>query len=97
MKRTALSFGLLTLIALSGCENKQAKVDALKAQLDPLTKRYQADCIDPVMGMQGADAALKGTKPKVPSPQEEAAHNQKCAQEASQIKAIEQQMQAIQK
>lgn len=97
MKRIPLSFFLLVLLASAGCENKQAKVDALKAQLDPLTKRYQADCIDPVMGMQGADTYFKGTQPKVPSPQEEAAHNQKCAQEASQIKALEQQMQAVQK
>ena len=97
MKRIPTSFVLLLLLAMAGCENKQAKEDALKAQLEPLTKRYQVDSINPVMGMQGADAALKGTPAKAPSPQDEAAHNQKCAQELSQIKALEQQMQAVQK
>jgi hypothetical protein len=97
MKRIPTSFVLLLLLAMAGCENKQAKLDALNAQLDPLKSRYQADCIDPISGMQGADSYFKGTKPKVPSPQEEAAHNQKCAQELSQIKALEQQMQAVQK
>jgi hypothetical protein len=97
MKRNNLSFALIALIAFCGCDNKQAKVDSLKAQLEPLQKRYQADCIDSVMGVQGADSALKGAPAKAPSPQDEAAHNQKCAQELSQIKALEQQMQAVQK
>lgn len=97
MKRISLSFVFLALIACAGCDNKQAKVDAFKAQLEPLQKRYQADCIDSVMGVQGADSALKGTPTTTPSPQDEAAHNQKCAQELSQIKTLEQQMQAVQK
>ncbi len=97
MKRIALSFGLLTLCALSGCENKQAKLDSLKAQLDPLQKQYQADCIDPAMGVKGADSYFKGAQPETPSPQDESAHNQKCSQELSKIKALEQQMQAAQK
>jgi hypothetical protein len=97
MKRVSLSFVLLALIACTGCDNKQAKVDSLKAQLEPLQKRYQTDCIDSVMGVQGADSALRGAPAKAPTPQDEAAHNQKCARELSQIKALEQQMQAVQK
>jgi hypothetical protein len=40
---------------------------------------------------------LKGEAPKVPTPQEEAAHNQKCAQELQQVTALEQQIEALQK
>ncbi len=75
MKRISLFFAHMVLIIFSGCDNKQAKVDSLKAQSEPLQKRYQADCIDSVMGVQGADSALKGAPAKAPSPQDEAAHN----------------------
>lgn len=85
---------LLMLLAVTGCESKQAKLAALKAQYDPLNKQYYDECVD---GAKGADAYFKGTHPKVPTPQEEAAHNQKCAQELKQVTALEQQMQALQK
>jgi hypothetical protein len=97
MKRIALSFALLAIIASAGCDNRQAKLDALKTQYDPLNKQYYSECIEPASSAKGADSYFKGTPAKVPSPQEEAAHNQKCAQELSQIKTLEQQMQPLQK
>jgi len=40
------------------------------------------------------DAYFKGTKPKIPTPQEEAAQQQKCKQEAQHAGELQQQLQA---
>jgi len=94
MKRIALSFGLLTLLALAGCENKQAKLDALKAQYGPAYKQYSNDCL--AINGAGATAMMSGTPAKTPRPAEEAAHNKKCAEESKNVTALEQQISALQ-
>lgn len=45
----ALIFGIL---ALAGCESKQAKVKRLEAEYDKLNAQYRNDCL----GMGGSDA-----------------------------------------
>ena len=84
-------------VALAGCESKQAKIDKLQAEYKPLNTQYNNDCIAPAFGAMGAESYFKGTAPKVPMPQEEAEHNQKCAQELRQVTAIEQQINALSK
>lgn len=95
MKRVSIALVLLACIALAGCESKQAKLAALKAQYDPLNKKYFYDCIG--SQQNDSDAYFKGTKPKTITPEQEAAHNQMCAQELKQVTDLEQQMQALQK
>ena len=95
--RRFLTLSILFCIALAGCESKQAKIDKLQAQYKPLNTQYNKDCIALAFGAKGAESYLKGEAPKVPTPQEEAAHNQKCAQELQQVTALEQQIEALQK
>jgi hypothetical protein len=92
-----LTLSILFGITLVGCDSKQAKIDKLEAQYKPLNTQYNKDCIAPAFGAKGADSYFKGEAPKVPTPQEEAAHNQKCAQELQQVTALEQQIEALQK
>jgi hypothetical protein len=92
-----LILSILFSIALVGCESNQAKIDKLQAQYKPLNVQYNTDCVAPVYGAKGADSYFKGTAPKVPTPQEEAAHNQKCAQELQQVTALEKQIEELQK
>ena len=94
MKRIALSFSLLALLALAGCEDKQAKLDALKAQYGPAYKQYSNDCL--AIKGAGATAMMSGTTAKAPTPEEEAAHNKKCAEESKNVTALEQQISALQ-
>ncbi|MGC2160594.1 MAG: hypothetical protein WA634_01675 [Silvibacterium sp.] len=95
--RRFLLLSIFFSIALVGCESKQAKIDKLQAQYTPLNTQYNKDCIAPAFGAKGAEGYLKGETPKVPTPQEEAAHNQKCAQELQQVTALEKQIEALQK
>ena len=95
--RRFLMLTIVFSIALVGCESKQAKIDKLEAQYKPLNTQYKKDCIAPAFGAEGSGSYFKGEKPKVPTPQEEAAHNQKCAQELQQVTALEQQIEALQK
>ena len=95
--RRFLMLSIVFSITLVGCESKQAKIDKLQAQYKPLNTQYNKDCIAPAFGAKGAESYLKGEAPKVPTPQEEAAHNQKCAQELQQVTALEQQIEALQK
>ena len=95
--RRFLMLSIVFSVALVGCESKQAKIDKLEAQYKPLNTQYNKDCIAPAFGAKGADSYFKGEAPKVPTPQEEAAHNQKCAQELQQVTALEQQIEALQK
>jgi hypothetical protein len=81
--------------ALAGCQGKQAQLSKLNAEYQTAHQQYVNDCIAPAQG--GTDAYFKGDKPKVATPQEEAAHNQKCAQELAQTKTLEQQIAAISK
>jgi hypothetical protein len=99
MKPVVLVVTLFACIIQVGCNGhaqKQAELAKLEEQYKIVNKQYNDDCVVPMYGAKGAESYLKGTKPKVPTPQEEAAHNQKCAQELKQVKAIEQQMQALQ-
>ena len=95
--RRFLMLSIVFSITLVGCESKQAKIDKLQAQYKPLNTQYNKDCIAPAFGAKGAESYFKGEKPKVPTPQEEAAHNQKCAQELQKVTALEQQIAAVQK
>jgi hypothetical protein len=94
MKRIALSFALLALLASIGCESKEAKLAELKAQYQPLYKQYFNDCL--AIKTAGADAYFKGTGPLPIDAKQEAAHNVKCAQESKQVSALAQQMQSLQ-
>jgi hypothetical protein len=97
MKKLIPAVALTLCIVFAGCENKQVKLDKLQADYKAANKQYTDDCIAPAMGAAGASDYLKGTKPKIASPQEEAAHQQKCAQELKQVTALEQQIAAISK
>jgi hypothetical protein len=91
--RCILMFVALSCVALAGCENKKAKLAELNAQYKVANTQYYDDCIESARG--GTAAYFKGSKPKVVSPQEVEAHNQKCAQELRKVTAIEQQMNAL--
>ena len=81
---------------LAGCQNgNQAQLAQLNTQYKTANQQYHNDCIAPAQG--GTDAYFKGTQPKVATPQEEATHNQKCAQELQQVKGLEQQIAALSK
>ena len=86
---------LSSCIVLAGCQGKQTRLTQLNTQYKTLHQQYVNDCIAPMQG--GTDAYFKGEKPKVATPQEEAAHNQKCAQELAQIKMLEQQIAVLSK
>lgn len=89
---------LLASFVLAGCQSsqeKQARIAQLQAEYKTANKQYNDDCITPAYG--NGDAYFKGTKPTTATPQEEAAHNQKCAQELKQVTALEQQMTAASK
>lgn len=89
---------LITLIAalvLGGCQGKQSRLAQLNAAYQAANRQYLNECIAP--HPDGADAYFKGAKPKIASPQEEAAHNRKCAQELKQVTSIEQQAAALSK
>lgn len=92
--RALLVASVLLCVAVAGCQTKQVKVDKLQADYNQAYKRYYDDCVAPSYGGAGADAALKGTKAKTPSPEEEAAKQQKCAQEAKQAGDLQKQLQA---
>lgn len=95
MKRIHIVLALFVSVALAGCESKEAKLAALKAQYQPMYKQYFNDCL--AIKPAGADSYFKGTPPPPPNPQREAAHNQKCLEEAKPLNALDQQMQALQK
>jgi hypothetical protein len=95
--RRFLVLSVVLCVALIGCESRQAKIAKLQAEYKPINTQYNNDCIAPAYGAKGAEAYFKGATPKVPTPQEEAAHNQRCAQELRQVTALEQQIEALQK
>ena len=94
MKRVVISFALMFLPVFTGCKSKEAKLAELKAQYQPLYKQYFNDCL--AIKTAGADAYFKGKAPVPTDPKQEAAHNEKCAQESKQVSALEQQMQSLQ-
>jgi hypothetical protein len=99
MKPVIIVVALIACIFQVGCNDrahKQADLAELQKQYKIVNKQYNDDCVAPMYGAKGAESYLKGEKPKTPTPQEEAAHNQKCAQELKQVTTIEQQMQALQ-
>ena len=42
--RTVVVFSATLIFTLAGCENHQAKVDALQKQYDQLAKQFHQDC-----------------------------------------------------
>ena len=93
--RRALMLSLVACFALAGCQGKQVRLAQLNADYKTAHQQYVNDCIAPAQG--GTDAYFKGEKPKVATPQEEAAHNQKCAQELQHVSTLEQQIAVISK
>jgi len=91
--RFALVF--IACMSLTGCQGKQAGLAQLNAEYKTDNQQYFDDCIAPAQG--GTDTYFKGAKPKIATPQEEAAHNQKCAQELKNVTALEQQIAALSK
>jgi hypothetical protein len=93
--RSIFTLLLSSCIVLAGCQGKQARLTQLNTQYKTVHQQYVNDCIAPMQG--GTDAYFKDAKPKVASPQEEAAYNQKCAQELAQTKTLEQQIAVLSK
>ncbi len=91
--RGFLILSLTTCLALAGCQSKQAQLTQLNTDYKTAHQQYVNDCIAPAQG--GTDAYFKGTQPKVATPQEEAAHNQKCTQELQHVTTLEQQIAVI--
>lgn len=85
----ALIFGPL---ALTSCQSKQARTAKLQVEYNHAHKQYYNDCVAPAFG--GTDSYFKNTKPKTPTHQQEAAQQQKCAQEAKRAGDLEKQLQA---
>lgn len=85
---------VLACLTLAGCQSKQARLAKLEDEYSTAHKLYYDDCIAPAYGAAGMDAYFKGTKPKIPTPQEEAAQQQKCKQEAQHAGELQQQLQA---
>jgi hypothetical protein len=81
------------LVLLAGCENKQARVAKLQDEYNKAHKQYTDDCVTPAYGAAGADAYFKGEKPKMPTPQQNAARQQKCQQEAKRAGDLQNQIQ----
>jgi hypothetical protein len=93
--RRALMLSLVACFALAGCQGRRVRLGQLNADYKTAHQQYVNDCIAPAQG--GTDAYFKGTKPKVATPQEEAAHNQKCTQELQHVATLEQQIAVISK
>ena len=92
MKTTIALTLFVSCLALAGCENKQA---ALQAEYKAANKQYYDDCIAPASG--GTDAYFKGSKSKPLTPQEEAAHRTKCDQELKRTSDLQRQISAASK
>lgn len=95
MKPTAMSAALFAAFLLAGCQSHHAQLERLQAEYQTANRRYNTDCVAPAYGAKGAEAYLKRTQPKVPTPREEAAHNKRCAQELKQVTSLEQQIAAL--
>ncbi len=95
MKPAAVIAALFASFLVAGCQNRHAQLERLQAEYKTANRQYNADCIAPAYGAKGAEAYLKGTQPKVPTSQEEAAHNKRCAQELNQVTSLEQQIAAL--
>ena len=93
--RRFLMLSFVGCFALAGCQGKQARLSQLNADYKTAHQQYVNDCIAPLQG--GTNAYFKGTQPKVATPQEEAAHNQKCTQELQHVTTLEQQIAVISK
>jgi hypothetical protein len=89
--RLFLSITLITFVALTGCRGKQADTAALQKQYTQAHKQYVDDC---VMSMtSGAGNALSGKSSTPPTPQQEAAQQKKCEQEAKRAGDLQKQLQ----
>ena len=93
--RCLLILFIVSCFTLAGCQGKQAQLTQLNAEYKTAHQQYVNDCIAPAQG--GTDAYFKGTQPKVATPQEEAAHNQKCTQELQHVTTLEQQIAVMSK
>jgi hypothetical protein len=92
--RRFLALTTFGVVLLAGCESKQAKISKLQDEYNKAHKQYTDDCVTPAYGAAGADAYFKGEKPKTPTPQQNAAQQQKCQQEAKLAGDLQNQLQA---
>jgi hypothetical protein len=92
--RRFLILSILCCLVLTGCQSKQKKAAQLQGEYNKAHKHYYDDCVAPAYGGAGADAYLKGTKPKTPTPEQEGVQQQKCAAEAKRAGDLQNQLQA---
>lgn len=90
--RLSLMSCLLCLVVLAGCQSKRADTAALEQQYQQAHKQYVDDCVAPMTS--GAGDALSGKTSKAPTPQQEAAQQQKCEAEAKRAGELQKQLQA---
>lgn len=90
--RLSLTFCLVCLVVLTGCQSKRADTTALEQQYQQAHKQYVDDCVAPMTS--GAGDALSGKTSKTPTPQQEAAQQQKCEAEAKRAGELQKQLQA---
>lgn len=83
---------LILLGGLAGCKTKQADTTALQKEYEQAHKQYVDDCVAPMTS--GASNALGGKSSKTPSPQEQAALQKKCEEEAKRAGDLQRQLQA---
>jgi hypothetical protein len=93
--KNLLTISVIACLALAGCESKQVKVNKLQADYKVASKKYYDDCVAPNYG--GTDTYFRGEAPKTVTPQQEAQHQQKCAQEAKANSELEHQIEAASK
>lgn len=90
--RLSLMSCLVCLVVLIGCQSKRADTVALEQQYRQAHKQYVDDCVGPMTS--GAGDALSGKTSKAPTPQQEAAQQQKCEAEAKRAGDLQKQVQA---
>lgn len=90
--RFGLAAVFIVCMSLAGCQNKHADTAALQQQYQQAHKQYVDGCVTPMTS--GAGNALSGKSSRAPSPQEQAALQQKCEAEAKHAGELQQQLQA---
>jgi hypothetical protein len=93
--RHFLIFSALLCVVLTGCESKTAKLARLQDEYSKAAKQHYDDCIAPSYG--GVDDYMKGKKPTPPTPEQEAAQQKKCLEEAKRAGDLQMEMQQAMK
>ena len=90
--RFAIAVVFVACMSLAGCQSKHVDTTALQQQYQQAHKQYVDDCVTPMTS--GAGNALSGKTSPVPSPQDQAAQQQKCEAEAKRAGELQKQLQA---